>query len=66
MPSRRGVTSSSQTPPLIEEEATLPNTYTSRREQISLSWILMGFKKPTITALARASSNLTYQPTKIS
>jgi hypothetical protein len=41
-PSRRGVTSSSQTPPLIEEGAPLLNIYMSRREQKSWSWILMG------------------------
>jgi hypothetical protein len=58
-PDTWGVTSSSQTPPLVEEEAPLLNTYRtkifrhkSRRDS-----------KPRITVLARASCNLTDRPT---
>jgi hypothetical protein len=38
------VTSSSQTPPLADEEAPLLNTYISRREQKSWSWISPGLE----------------------
>jgi hypothetical protein len=64
-PSRRGVTSNNQTPPLLEEEAPLLNTYMSRRKQTSWSWIKTGletkhycvgegqhqFNRPTVFAL---------------
>jgi hypothetical protein len=41
---RVGMTSSSQTPSLVEEEAPLLNTYVSRREQKTWSWIPTGLE----------------------
>jgi hypothetical protein len=49
-PRRGGVTTSSQTPPLVEEGATLINTYMSRREQKNLVMIPMGFETKTYCA----------------
>jgi hypothetical protein len=43
-PRRKGMTSNSQTSPLIEEEAPRLNTYMSTREQKSWSWIPKSLK----------------------
>jgi hypothetical protein len=47
--------------PLVEEEASFINTYMTRREQKSCSWISRRLK-PGMTVLARAGSNLTDRP----
>jgi hypothetical protein len=43
-PVEGAVTSISYTPPLVEEEAQLLNTFMSRREQKSSSWIPTGLE----------------------
>jgi hypothetical protein len=58
---RRSAYTERPTPHLVEEEPTLLNTYMSRREQKSWSWISRRLK-PIITVLTRASSNLTERP----
>jgi hypothetical protein len=52
-------------PSFVEEEAPFRNTYMSRREYKSWSWILRRLK-PGMTVLAKATSNLTDRPTDIS
>jgi hypothetical protein len=62
-PAEGGVTSSSQTPPLVEEEASLINTYsTCLEENTNLGHGSRLDLKPIITVLARASSSLTDRP----
>jgi hypothetical protein len=50
-------------PSIIKQDVPFQNTYMSRREHKSWSWILRRLK-PGMTVLAKPSSNLTNQPTK--
>jgi hypothetical protein len=56
-----GVTSSSQTPPLIAKEGQLLNTYLGKNK--NLIPVSQWDSEPRITVLARASSNLASRPT---
>jgi hypothetical protein len=51
-------------PPLVEEEVPLRNTYMSRREQKSWSWISRRLK-PGMTVLTKTSRNLTVRPSQL-